>query len=83
MRTILILIAILGGASLLAYLVAPSMGIDKPVAAFDTLDPQGSVTALATGSKAPNFDYTTVDGKHLKLADYKGKVLLVDVFSVT
>ncbi|MCX6167719.1 MAG: TlpA disulfide reductase family protein [Ignavibacteriales bacterium] len=30
---------------------------------------------------SPNFNLTTVDGKHLKLSDYKGKVVIVDFWA--
>lgn len=35
------------------------------------------------GKPSPDFDYRTMDGKRVRLADFLGKALLVDIFSPT
>ena len=37
--------------------------------------------ASASGSLAPDFNLTAIDGKKLSLADYKGKVILLDFWA--
>jgi hypothetical protein len=38
---------------------------------------------LVVGKPCPNFTFTSMDGKKVSLADYKGKALLLDVWSMT
>lgn len=33
--------------------------------------------------KAPDFSYPTVDGKQIRLSDYRGKLVIVEVLSPT
>lgn len=68
---------------LLAF-VALGLGL---VALRDVAVPQrtatvgGAETAAKTAQIAPNFSMLTVDGKHISLADYKGKVVLVNIWA--
>src|ERR1700737_4151491 len=34
----------------------------------------------AVGQPAPDFALTTLDGKHVRLADYRGKTLVINVW---
>ncbi len=36
---------------------------------------------IAVGKPCPSFSYKTLDGKAVRLGDYAGKALLVDIFS--
>jgi hypothetical protein len=38
---------------------------------------------VVLGKPCPNFEFKTMDGKSVSLADYKGKALLLDVWSMT
>lgn len=45
---------------------------------------KGEITALKTlsvGNPAPELEGTTLDGKKVKLSDYKGKVVLLDIWA--
>ena len=35
------------------------------------------------GNPCPDFSYTTMDGRIVKLADYRGRAVIVDIFSPT
>ncbi len=54
---------------------------------FGKGDNEGSLPSNYVGSignesvTAPNFNLPTIAGKHLKLSDYKGKVLIVDFWA--
>ncbi len=41
------------------------------------------LAGLVVGKPCPDFEFSTMDGKKVKLADYKGKSLLLDVWSMT
>ena len=42
-------------------------------------DPRADVESaiLRVGAKMPNLDLTTIDGTHLRLADFRGKRILI------
>lgn len=40
------------------------------------------LTGLVVGKPCPDFEFTTADGKKVRLEDYKGKTLLLDVWSM-
>jgi peroxiredoxin len=40
-----------------------------------------AVTSLAVGKPAPDVESLTIDGKKVKLSDYKGKVILLDIWA--
>lgn len=41
------------------------------------------LSGAVLGRRAPDFKLTTIDGRHVSLDSYKGKVLLLDVWSMT
>ncbi len=41
------------------------------------------LAGLVVGKPCPDFEFSTMDGKKVRLADYKGKSLLLDVWSMT
>ncbi len=41
------------------------------------------LSGLVVGKPCPGFQFVTTDGKPVDLADYKGKALLIDVWSMT
>jgi hypothetical protein len=41
------------------------------------------LAGCVVGKKCPDFEFTTTDGKKVSLDTYKGKVLLLDVWSMT
>lgn len=58
-----------------------------------TVDPGGTwivlqkalvpLSGLVIGRRCPDFEFWTTDGKKVTLADYKGKFLLLDIWSMT
>jgi peroxiredoxin len=58
---------------------------DSPAGVGDTLDlgaiQVGARTVLKTGKAAPEFNVKTIDGKPLKLSDFKGKYVLLDFWA--
>ena len=60
---------------------------------FKQFDPGGTwvlieeskspLAGCVVGRKCPDFEFTTMDGKKVSLDTYKGKVLLLDVWSMT
>lgn len=57
-----------------------------------SVDPKGAwikfakanvpLSGMVVGKPCPDFEFTTSDGQKVRLADYKGKVLLLDVWSM-
>jgi len=47
----------------------------------DSAGPGGAAGEVLLGKPAPAFTTTDVDGKAVKLSDYKGKVVLVDFWA--
>jgi len=70
-------INILGFAAALVlfFYSADAQTLNKP--AFD----KATTPNLPEGSLAPNFSFKTVDGKEVKLSDYKGKTVILDVWA--
>jgi thiol-disulfide isomerase/thioredoxin len=50
----------------------------RPLAASDT---RVEIGALPMGASFPEFTETDIDGKPLSLADYKGKIVLIDFWA--
>lgn len=42
---------------------------------------EGSFASTGTGTKAANFALKSVDGKTIKLSDYKGKIVILDFWA--
>jgi len=42
---------------------------------------RGKITKIKSGSKAPNFTATDINGNKISLSDYKGKVVLVNFWA--
>ena len=76
MRSLLMLLAIVGIAAGVGFMAAPPKPGDPLLQTPDLGGPK-------VGKPAPAFSYTTLDGKRVTNQSYAGKVLLVDVFSVT
>jgi beta-lactamase regulating signal transducer with metallopeptidase domain/thiol-disulfide isomerase/thioredoxin len=59
--------------------------VDEPRSPFDLGDvvavPKRELTPLKIGDEAPPFEATTLDGKPLQLSDYRGKYVLLYVWS--
>lgn len=53
------------------------------IESFATKEIEGlsAVTALGVGKPAPDVESLTLDGKKIKLSDYKGKVVLLDIWA--
>ena len=64
----------------LLLLSASCISINKPNSSKST----GSDNAVGTsvGNKAPDFTLKDVDGKDVKLSDYKGKIVILNFFGV-
>lgn len=44
-------------------------------------EPSSKITFMKEGDKAPNFSLKSVDGKTIKLSDYKGKIVILDFWA--
>jgi peroxiredoxin len=42
---------------------------------------ESSSSAVTTGSQAPDFKLTTLDGRQVKLSDFKGKVVVLNMWA--
>ena len=63
--------------------LAPEDMPSKVFTAADTKEapPEPKVEMLKVGAMAPDFTTQTVDGKDVKLADYRGKVVILDFWA--
>lgn len=68
------------GLALLFAGCAPGPG-ETPTATEEP--PQKQTAKTAPRKPMPAFKYKTMEGKTVRLADYKGKVLVFDIFSPT
>lgn len=59
------------------------VGRGGTIEAFATKEIEGlaALTALAVGQPAPEVESLLLDGKKVKLSDYKGKVVLLDIWA--
>ena len=48
---------------------------------FIALQAGSAMAAVKTGQPAPNFSATTFEGQKMKLADYRGEVLLINIWA--
>ena len=63
---------------------APEVKLDKTTvakAAGEQLERLKALTALAVGKAAPAVESKLLDGKGIKLEDYRGKVVLLDIWA--
>ncbi len=69
---------------LVAWLFAPVLGLGFCAAAPPALPSSGAAPAQlpgpVVGQPAPDFALTTIDGKRVRLSDFRGKTLVVNVW---
>jgi tetratricopeptide (TPR) repeat protein len=70
-------------AIVLALLLAgvPASAEDTPAAASPVASEPSALTGPVVGSPAPPFSLTTLDGRHLALSSFAGKILVVNVWA--
>lgn len=60
---------------ILVCLLSINVNAQQDAASEKTPDKRGYIVAV--GDKAPDFDFTTIEGEEKRLSDYKGKVVVL------
>ena len=61
--------------------IAPTLGLAMALLGALVPGTQAAPKGYAVGDKVANFSFPTTTGKVAKLSDYKGKVVVMQIFS--